>query len=787
MRNTSAPPPGATRPTTRPHRGWPALIGALAFASLAAGCGANNAASKLRDEAPSVGDAMHDDHGGGKCTGVDKPLVVDADESLRGDIEVAMTKGIAIVAYDCKQIRLLACKATGDYQYTGFTTQQKTIQLNNADEIKANLPLSGAAMAAKLEGEMTKGVTLDIAMALIGKRASTAEVTEGALTGPDCKEATHFVRAATLGAFAMQTGSRAQLKATAEMFTVKAGAESSSGLKIDKKQGVLEECLKATPEDAKPRAGCTGLIRLELVVLGKRKGAGAGEAVEGGDAAKNSEPSSETHECPGSLRWLDGKCGVPSGAQAHACKEGDYTDCNAQCDAGNGESCNALGVIYQRGGKDVPQSYSKSEAAFLKACGKNLAIACGNVANLYSWGPKDVVKSPDNFKKYAQMGCNMGDGKSCSMLASVYFRSDKPDEQLKSGSLYSRGCGQGDANSCYQLGFRLNSSERDRFGKMFVDHSPPGIAWLGKACKAGLDYACSSTGDAYAGALNVERDGLKALELYAIACERNSPQGCYRAGHLYEHGTLTKDEKKAADFYKRACEMKTADGTRPMSGANKGCLYLGRLYERGAGVAKDEVQASTLYRKSCDPDERSAGVDGCADLARIYELGRGVPKNPAKAAELLLYGCNGYSSPACFGLAGRYLSGNGLPRDEKRDEKKAADLYKRSCGTWPDGCVTLATMTVAGKGGLAKTDRDVTSVYVRGCSLTMNHDAENENPAAVGQMCAKAAAAEVAGKGMEKNPTRALEHFTRACDRGDRASCDQAKRLAAAAPAPAKR
>src|SRR5689334_5942418 len=105
MRNLSAPVAGDVISTTRASRAWPALLGALAL--LGAGCGANNAASKLRDENLSLNDVSKDDHGGGSCTGVDKPLVVDADESLRGDIEVAMTKGIAIVAYDCKQIRLL--------------------------------------------------------------------------------------------------------------------------------------------------------------------------------------------------------------------------------------------------------------------------------------------------------------------------------------------------------------------------------------------------------------------------------------------------------------------------------------------------------------------------------------------------------------------------------------------------------------------------------------------------------------------------------------------------------
>src|SRR6185369_1859651 len=131
-----------------------------------------------------------------------------------------------------------------------------------------------------------------------------------------------------------------------------------------------------------------------------------------------------------------------------------------------------------------------------------------------------------------------------------------------------------------------------------------------------------------------------------------------------------------------ACEMKTPEG-KPAYGSEKGCLYLGRMYERGAGVGKDEAMAAGLYKKSCDMDEKSGGYDGCVDLARIYDQGKGVPKNPAKAADVLAYGCKGYQAFACFAMAGRYASGSGLPAGEKKDEKRSVDLYKRACGISP--------------------------------------------------------------------------------------------------------
>jgi TPR repeat protein len=349
------------------------------------------------------------------------------------------------------------------------------------------------------------------------------------------------------------------------------------------------------------------------------------------------------------------------------------------------------------------------------------------------------------------------------------------EDRVKAGPLWVRACSAGWASGCYELGNKLNSGDKDHFGASFLASQPAGIVYLGKACKAGLDYACVSTGDAYAAGFGTEREGLKALELYTIACERGSAHGCYRVGHLYEYGPLQKDEKKAADWYKKSCEAKTPEG-KPAYGSAKGCLYFGRLLEKGLGVPKDEVQAATFYKKSCDPDEHTPG-DGCVDLARIYENGKGMPKNPARAAELLVYGCKQWSASACFALGGRYTSGTGLPKDEKKDEKKAIVNYQHSCGMSPEGCMVLANLSAQGKGGLPKDEKMVTNYWVRACGLAYQRDVDVDSSAAIAQACAKAGAAANAGKGMNKDAARAYDYFSRACDRGDKASCDQAKKI----------
>jgi hypothetical protein len=634
---------------------------------------------------------------------------------------------------------------------------------------------------------------------MTGKKTSTTVVTGDMIKGQasECKDATHFVRAAMIGAFAMKTGSSASAKAEVDTFFAKGGAASSSSLDVDKKDGLLDDCRKADPNDTSPRKQCGGLIRLELVAIGQHGPLG-GDAQPDGEN-KGPDVGADVHTCPRGMAWSGDHCDLAANVQSHACKEGDVPDCTAQCDKGNGDSCNTLGVYWQKGdyarkgadGKPDPvkPDAKKAERLFISACEKGVASACSNAASLYRWGygmgDTRVEKDDEKLRKYAQTGCNAGDGRGCSLLATSYFNSTKDDERVKAGPLYVRACNSY-AGACAELGGKLNSAaDRDKLGKAFVQGQPAGIVFHSKACKGGLNYSCTSTGDAYAAGLGTDKDPLKALELYTIACGHGVPSGCYHAGHLYEFGGLNKDEKKAAEMYKKACEAKMPDG-KSAYGSEKGCVYLGRLLERGAGVPKDEVQAASLYKKSCDTDEKSQSGDGCFDLARIYDKGLGVPKNPAKATELLAFGCKGYggfASLSCNALAPRYLSGPNLPKDEKKDEKKAVEMYRKACWNSPEACLTLATMASQGKGGLAKDDKAVANHYLSGCSLASNHDVDVASPGPIAQACVKLAAAEAAGKGRDKDPAKAADHYGRACVRGDQAACAQAKKLA---PPPAK-
>jgi hypothetical protein len=160
---------------------------------------------------------------GGRCltpSSREAPLVVDWDLQSRGDLEVAMKRGIAVVAYDCKTLRVLPdCRVKGGYSFLGVTVKEQLLRLENADEVKANLPFSGAVLGAKLGASMARGSTLDVALVVIGKRVASRGTLTGAQLAGQCAGATHFVRAATVGAFVVKTGTRGKASAWSPVLT----------------------------------------------------------------------------------------------------------------------------------------------------------------------------------------------------------------------------------------------------------------------------------------------------------------------------------------------------------------------------------------------------------------------------------------------------------------------------------------------------------------------------------------------------------------------------------------
>jgi uncharacterized protein len=243
----------------------------LALFPLTSACGLPNAQDA---RPPSVNGMVdpNDTTSGSASTGSPEPLLVDWPATARANLEVAMHDGIAIVAYAPSGpnpgVKLLPnCSAPGNYGYVGTSVKEQVVRLESADELKANLPLGGLGIAAKLGADFQKGAVVDVAMMMVGKfRTTKSSATKSELKG-ECKGATHMVRGAIAGAFAVEKGTKVEAKAAAEVFGAGVGGKTGNSSDFKLKDGNVAACQKADPSASAPPTQCAALIRLDLVEL----------------------------------------------------------------------------------------------------------------------------------------------------------------------------------------------------------------------------------------------------------------------------------------------------------------------------------------------------------------------------------------------------------------------------------------------------------------------------------------------------------------------------------------
>ena len=148
----------------------------------------------LHEERREVGDgrrARRRRHGGTGDAKLARPLIIDLEADAHVDLEASMKKGVVVIAYDCKSLRVLSnCKlAEGGYDYVGVGRKEQVVQLKGVDELKVNLPLS----AGKLGPEVEAGRSIDLALVYVGRRTTLVlQARRADLTG-SCVGATHYL------------------------------------------------------------------------------------------------------------------------------------------------------------------------------------------------------------------------------------------------------------------------------------------------------------------------------------------------------------------------------------------------------------------------------------------------------------------------------------------------------------------------------------------------------------------------------------------------------------------
>jgi len=486
-----------------------------------------------------------------------QPLIVDWQPEARGDLEVAMKEGVAVVGFSKKGLKLLKdCHIDGEYGFIGVNTKEQVVRLVSAEEVKANLPGAGLGILARIGGELGQSQELEIAIVMVGKKKTTwASASKKDLKG-DCEGATHFVRGATIGAFAMQSAAKGKASTVAEIFGAGASAAASKSENLANKDGLIQACRKAQPDANNPPRQCGSLIRLELVALDDGEPKHSQPHAHGHTVVKNEE----TEACPPGFVYSGGKCTKPGMAKSHVCRFGDVRDCSVQCDKGNAASCDALGVMFTLG-KNVSPNAVEAAKLFLKGCKGGQSNACYNLA-IALYNGRGVSVAKDKALVLARKACTDGRAQACSMAAHQYHFGDGVPEDLKSAAkLYLLACKGGDKGACSDLGV---------------------MAHAGQA---------------------MQKNERLAARLFKMACDGGAPIGCSNLGYLVEVGKgVQQNRRLAAAIYEKACRESSAE-----------CLWWGVAHQTGLTGKVDMKRAALEWRKTCD----SSKVGGASSSGQL--------------------------------------------------------------------------------------------------------------------------------------------------------------------------
>lgn len=489
------------------------MLRAIAATILLTACPAGKAADTVRSDQPTVSAGAKDTATGEISCAPDRNydvLAVDWQPAQRGDLEVAMKQGVVAVSYGCGKLAVLDdCSAAGSYGFIGMTRKEKVIKMKNADEVKANLPLSAVSWLSDIGGELSRGTSLDAAMVMIGvRKASRRALGRDELEG-ECGEATHYVSSATLGAFVLATTSAAELGAAASFFGKGASASSESIEQVHNKDGSLAECAKASPDDTKPPAQCGAVVRLVLKAL--KPDARAAAAAAGAEQ----ELSIDVTQCPTGLSRVDGAC-VSASDGPHQCAPGDLGDCKAQCEAGDAESCSILGSMYWRG-DGVARDWARSYELHVKACEAGLARGCRYAGNALRTG-RGAKKDLGAGARILAKACDAGDGLGCVELGRLERERDNGNAAVIQ---FRRACYGGEYEGCAELGTMYKA------GAGGLRKNPKIAAkFFEKGCKEGSMLACAELAGLYQKGSGVKRDRARASELRTRACNRGYEPAC---------------------------------------------------------------------------------------------------------------------------------------------------------------------------------------------------------------------------------------------------------------------
>lgn len=193
----------------------------------------------------------------------ENPLVTEWPATEKANLEARLRQGSLVVSYTGCTLRMLPrCQPRGEYVWRRTTTSTDVIEIRNADELYAKMPLG----AVSLEGELQRSGRLAVQTTASGQLQLNSFDPSSIAKNPDCEGATHVVGALSIGAFKLRSGGAARAGGRADVAAIgSARGNSESEETIMREAGAPSRCEQST--ETSPHVECASPLQIFLQAL----------------------------------------------------------------------------------------------------------------------------------------------------------------------------------------------------------------------------------------------------------------------------------------------------------------------------------------------------------------------------------------------------------------------------------------------------------------------------------------------------------------------------------------
>ena len=192
------------------------------------------------------------------------PLVTEWPASEKAHLESLVARRTVAVEYSGCELRIVdGCELPGQYVWQRTTLATDTIEIEDADELYAKLPIG----AIGLEGELERSGRLAVQTTVAGQLRAEGGP-EALPRGSACRRATHFISAISVGSFRLLSGAEASGSGRAEAGMLGGGVKAMRSESVLREAGARIACDETT--DEAPNGQCASPIQLFLAPLGAK-------------------------------------------------------------------------------------------------------------------------------------------------------------------------------------------------------------------------------------------------------------------------------------------------------------------------------------------------------------------------------------------------------------------------------------------------------------------------------------------------------------------------------------